>query len=66
MLTDPGEEAALMRHAVAALLSASHPDVDYQFSAGEAIALFQLAYATGDYVSAKNLLEQANDEVCPL
>lgn len=61
-----GGENALARHAVAALLNASSPDVDYEFSAGAVIAMVQDAYATGDFESAKDLLEAQNEAGCPL
>lgn len=61
-----GGENALARHAVAALLNASSPDVDYGFSAGAVIALVQDAYATGDFETAKDLLEAENEAGCPL
>ena len=39
---------ALMRHAVAALLNASNPDVDSDFTVAEVIALVREAIETGD------------------
>ena len=61
-----GGENALARHAVAALLNASNPDVAYGYTTGEVIALVQDAYATGDFESAKDLLEAENEAGCPL
>jgi hypothetical protein len=63
-----GADAALARQAVAALLSAAHPDVDFGLTEAEVIAIVQAAYAPGgDVEEAKDELEghiQAGD--CPL
>lgn len=64
--TNGGGETALLRHATAALLNAASPDVMYQFSVAEVIALVQQAYATGDFEGVKNLFEAANENYCPL
>ncbi len=61
-----GGEAALARHAVAALLNAAHPEIDYAYDADEVIAMVQHAYATGEFQSAKNALEQQNESGCEL
>lgn len=61
-----GGENALARHATAALLNASNPDVSYEFSAAEVIALVQDAYASGDFEAAKDVLEEQNEMGCPL
>lgn len=61
-----GHEKALGRHAVAALLNASSPDVSYAYSAAEVIALVQSAVASGDYETAKDLLASENEQGCPL
>ena len=57
---------ALARHAVAALLNASNPDVDSDFTTAEVIALVQEAIATGDFERIKNILAAANEQGCPL
>jgi hypothetical protein len=57
---------ALARHAVAALLNASNPDVSFDFTAAEVIALVQDAVASGDFETAHQLLAAANEQVCPL
>lgn len=57
---------ALLRHSVAALLSASSPDVDYGMTAAEVIAAVQDAFDTGDYESAKDVFEALNEQYCPL
>jgi hypothetical protein len=64
--TGGGGEKALGRHATAALLNAASPDVDYAFTEAEIIALVQDAWATGDFGTAKDQLEDANEQVCPL
>jgi hypothetical protein len=61
-----GGEQALARHAVAALLNAAHPDVYYRYTVNEVIGGVQNAYATGEFESVKNLLEDANQAGCPL
>ena len=57
---------ALMRHAVAALLNASNPDVDSDFTVDEVIALVQEAIETGDIERIKDILAAANEQGCPL
>lgn len=61
-----GGEIALGRHAVAALLNSVNPEVSYEFSTAEVIAIVQNAYATGDFRTAKNLLQDQNEAGCPL
>ncbi len=55
-----GGEKALLRHAVAAILNASHPAIDYPLTTAQIIAAVQNAYATGNFETAKNLLEGYN------
>jgi hypothetical protein len=64
--TGGGAEKALGRHAVAALLNAASPDVDFAFTEAEIIALVQDAWATGDFETAKDQLADANEQACPL
>lgn len=64
--TGGGGEAALLRHAVAALLNAAHPDVNFPLAVGQVIQLVQDAYASGEFEQAKNELEQANELGCDL
>jgi hypothetical protein len=61
-----GGEIALGRHAVAALLNASSPDVYYPYTAADIISLVQDAADTGMFEETKDLLEEANEEICPL
>jgi len=61
-----GGELDLMRHAVAAYLNAAHPDVDFLYTPPVVIDIVQMAYASGDFESAKKRLEAANDQGCPL
>jgi hypothetical protein len=51
---------------VAALLNASSPDVSYEFTVAEVIALVQGAYASGGFEYAKDILEEQNETWCPL
>ncbi|HEX6134064.1 MAG TPA: hypothetical protein VFZ24_08870 [Longimicrobiales bacterium] len=55
---------ALGRHAVAALLNAANPSVDYGMTAGEVIAAFNAAYASGDYDTLKNQFVEWNERGC--
>lgn len=64
--TGGGQEKALMRHAVAALLNAASSGVDYEYTEAEVIAMVQAAFASKDYESAKDMLADANEEGCPL
>jgi hypothetical protein len=64
--TGGGQEKALGRHAVAALLNAGNPDVDYAFTQAEVIALVQDAWATGDFEGSKNVLAYENELGCHL
>ena len=59
---------ALARHAVAALLNSTNPDVDSVFTTAEVIALVQAAVAGGpDAIQAAHLqLAAANELGCPL
>jgi hypothetical protein len=63
--TGGGGFERLGRHAVAALLSALHPDVDYPLSAAQIIALVQSANA-GNVESIADQLEAFNESLCPL
>jgi hypothetical protein len=62
-----GGENALVRHGSAAYLNALSPDVAYFYTPAEVITIVQDAYATGDFDTAKNMLEDQNDEdtFCP-
>jgi len=55
----------LQRHAAAALLNASNPDVNYFYTAGEVAEIVLNAYATKDFETARNLLKAQNDCGCP-
>ncbi len=57
---------ALGRHAVAALLSASHPNVAYPLTPADVITLVRNAVLSGDYEPTKNLLDGYNNLGCPL
>jgi hypothetical protein len=61
-----GGEYALARHAVAALLNAASPDVDYLYSQAQVISMVQSAYASGDFEDVKDLFEDQNEAGCPL
>jgi hypothetical protein len=59
----------LLHHAVAALLNASHPDVDYPRTAASIIADVNAALATGSrstMLALKNALDRDNNLGCPL
>lgn len=60
---------ALGRHAVAALLNASSPGVDYDYTAAEVIDFFNDAYASGDRAvveNQKNVFDFLNNQGCGL
>ncbi len=61
-----GGEAALARHAVAALLNSASGGVSYAFSTADVITMVQNAYATGTFETTKNLLAAQNESGCPL
>jgi len=62
-----GGENALGRQAVAALLNAAHPRVDYYYTEYEVIDIVKEAYDRGNFENAKNRLENHNDRSnCPL
>jgi hypothetical protein len=53
---------SLIRHSVAALLNALHPNVDYDLTPDEVIAIVQDGFASGDYRGAKDILEGFNEQ----
>lgn len=57
---------ALARAAVAALLNATHPDVNYPLTAGEVIGMFQEAFDSGDFEETAEELDALNNAGCPL
>lgn len=60
---------ALGRQAVAALLNAGHPDVDYALTPGEVIDKVQQAIESGEYEATQKELEEYNAHAlggCPL
>lgn len=61
-----GGEAALGRHAVAALLNAANPDVDYLYNVAEVMAIVQAAYNSGEFEDAKDTFELQNELGCGL
>lgn len=52
-------------HAVAALLNAAHPDVNYGYTVGEIVTLFQNNYLSNP-AGLKDSLEMLNERECPL
>ncbi|UCE60879.1 MAG: hypothetical protein JSU63_03840, partial [Phycisphaerales bacterium] len=64
MWTGGGHEAALGRHATAALLNATSGEVDFAYTANEIIAMVQEAYATGDFNGIKSMLAEENERGC--
>ena len=64
-----GDKAALMRHAVAALLNSAHPDVDYFNENPQAIIdMVEAAIESGNTTTMENLknqLESENERGCP-
>ena len=59
----------LLRHAIAGILNANHPGVDYPFSAGDIVAAvnFVLVFKNQDLNNLlKDILASANERGCPL
>jgi hypothetical protein len=56
---------ALLRHAVAALLNAASPEVDYPLTTAEVIALTNAAIASGDYEALKDMFDEFNNLTAP-
>jgi hypothetical protein len=57
---------ALGRAAVAALLNAASPDVDYDLTTAQVITAFNAVFPGGDYETLKNRLDLLNNQGCPL
>jgi len=60
-----GGESALARHAVAALLNAANPDVNYPRKKDQVITMVCSALSGGDIEGTKNTLAGWNEEFCP-
>lgn len=63
--TGGGGLTALGRHTVGALLNAASPDVDFAFTTGEVISMFNDAFPGGDYEALKNQFAVQNEKGCP-
>ena len=61
-----GKVNALIRHAVAALLNASNPNVNYDLTPGEVVSKFNAAIDGGDIEATKNEFADFNELGCPL
>lgn len=59
-----GEVFALARHAVAALLNAASPEVSYDLTVSGVVSVVNDALASGNYESAKDLLQGYNEQGC--
>jgi len=57
-----GGNKALGRHAVAAILNAAHPNIDYDLTFTEIKAAVQDAYAADDFESLKDELDELNNQ----
>lgn len=57
---------ALIRHAVAALLSAGSDDVSYDLTVSEVVAAFDAAVDGGDIQGTKDEFDELNNQGCPL
>ncbi|HLF05297.1 MAG TPA: hypothetical protein VI855_08785 [Dehalococcoidia bacterium] len=57
-----GHQDALNRHAVAALLNASSPNVDFDYSVNDVIGFVQDAYASSDFYSYGRSVREADNE----
>jgi hypothetical protein len=62
-----GGKNALGRHAVAAVLNAAHPDVSYDLTEAQVVAMFNdVIENKGDVNALKGLFERLNEQGCPL
>lgn len=64
-----GGANALTRHAIAAVLSAAHPDIDYPLTVDEIVDMVNAAYASGDadtIESLKDTLDAFNNLGCTI
>lgn len=59
-------EPRLKRHAVAALLNSTHPNINYAYTTAEVITMVQGAYANGNYTAVADLFSAQNNLTCPL
>lgn len=67
VVNNPGPpKKQLGRMAVAALLNAASPGVDFDLTTAEVIAAFNAAWASGDYNTTKDMLDDLNNQGCPL
>ncbi|MGH9923333.1 MAG: cadherin-like domain-containing protein, partial [Nitrososphaerales archaeon] len=57
---------ALIRHATGGILNAAHSGVNYDFAVAEVMEMFQDAFASGNYEHVTNMLEDENEQGCPL
>jgi hypothetical protein len=60
---------ALTRHAIAAVLAAAHPDVDYPLTVEQIQNMVNAAFASGDAATIealKNVLDGFNNAGCPI
>jgi uncharacterized repeat protein (TIGR01451 family) len=64
--TGGGGVNALLRHAVAALLNASSPDVDFDLTVAQVISATNAALASGDFEAQKDIFAGFNEQSCPL
>ena len=62
-----GDLDALTRHAIAAVLSAAHPDVDYPLTVDEIVDMVNDAYSgLADVEDTKNVLAGFNEQNCSI
>jgi hypothetical protein len=62
-----GGKNALGRHAVAAVLNAAHPDVSYDLTVAQVVAMFNdVIQNKGNVNALKTLFEGLNEQGCPL
>jgi len=57
-----GDMNALLRHSVAALLNAAHPDIDYPYSVVQVLDLTQISIINEDYQTTIDLFEKYNED----
>jgi hypothetical protein len=60
-----GQEQALTRHAIAALLAAANDEVEYPLTVQQVIDMVNAAFASGDFEPTKDLLDEFNNAGAP-
>jgi hypothetical protein len=60
-----GADRALTRHAIAAVLGAANDEVEYPLTVQQVIDMVNAAFASGDFESTKDVLDELNNAGAP-